>query len=107
MLHMIEDQITAYRIAIEARAKTEVNWYNEDADITEVRACREEEQLRLDGLQSVIGMAIREYAAREPCNPFAINDDVNQPPVEPRSRLEHALADDPQVRNGPPPREDI
>jgi len=79
MLHMIEDQITAYRIAIEHRAKTEVNWYNKDADITEVQASREEEQLRLDGLKSVIGMAIREYAAREPCNPFSINGDVNQP----------------------------
>tara|TARA_R100000234_G_scaffold119896_1_gene104224 strand:+ start:1725 stop:2039 length:315 start_codon:yes stop_codon:yes gene_type:complete len=76
---MIQDQLNAYRCAVETRAKAEVNWYNEDADITEVRACREEEQLRLDGLQSVIGMAIREYAAREPCNPFAINGDVNQP----------------------------
>ncbi len=81
MLHMIDDQLTAYRIAVETRAKAEVNWYNDDADATELRACREEEQLRLNGLQSVIGMAIREYAAREPCNPFSINGDVNQPPV--------------------------
>ena len=110
MLHMIEDQITAYRIAVETRAKAEVNWYNQDADATEIRACREEEQLRLDGLMSVIHMMLQDYATRPPFNPFSINGDVNQPAVQPRSRLEHALHDDPQVRtipNGPPPREDI
>lgn len=110
MLHMIDDQIEAYRRAVETRAKAEVNWYNNDADMNEVRACREEEQLRLDGLKSVVGMVLQDYATRQPFNPFSINGDVNQPPVQPRSRLAQALADDPQVQtipNGPPPREDI
>jgi hypothetical protein len=66
-------------MAIEARAKAEVNWCNEEADTSELRACRSDEQNKLDSLKSVIGMAIRESAAREPHNPFAINDDVNQP----------------------------
>ena len=123
MLHMIEDQLEAYRIAVETRAKTEVNYYTKTTDMAELRACREEENLRLDGLRSVIGMAIREYAAREPCNPFSINGDVNQGVI---ASIEDALSDDPQpdwrdslsdaadalrppppIANGPPPREDI
>ena len=81
MLHMIDDQIEAYRRAIETRVQTHMSFYYtlDDSGRAEVDDCIEEEQLRLDGLKSVIGMAIREYAAREPCNPFAINDDVNQP----------------------------
>ena len=60
MYHMINDQIEAYRRAVETRAKAEVNWHNDpDADTTELRACREEEQLRLDGLHSVIGMLLQ------------------------------------------------
>ena len=123
MLHMIEDQLEAYRIAVETRAKTEVNYYTKTTDMAELRACREEENLRLDGLRSVIGMAIREYAAREPCNPFSINGDVNQRVI---ASIKDALSDDPQpdwrdslsdaadalrspppIANGPPPREDI
>ncbi len=69
MIHMIQTQLEAYRIAVETRAKAEVNWYNDEADATEVKACREKEQLRLDGLQSVIGMALRDYATRQPFNP--------------------------------------
>ena len=111
MLHMIDDQIEAYRRAVadtaRARAVFKLNPHSENNDY--LVSCLEEEQLRLDGLKSVIGMALREYAAREPCNPFAINDDVNQPPVQPRSRLQHFMDDDPQVRNEhgtfpPPPR---
>ena len=114
MFYMINDQIEAYRRAVETRAKAEVNWYNDpDTDTTELRACREEEQLRLDGLKSVIGMALQDYATQQPFNPFSINGDVNQPPVEPRSRLAQAMHDDPQVRTErnqygtfPPPKQD-
>ena len=78
---MIDDQIEAYRRAVETRVRTYMSFHHSLADShpSHIEACNEEEQLRLDGLKSVIGMAIREYAAREPCNPFAINDDVNQP----------------------------
>tara|TARA_R100001443_G_scaffold28822_5_gene42047 strand:- start:10544 stop:10867 length:324 start_codon:yes stop_codon:yes gene_type:complete len=107
---MIHDQIQAYRIAVESRTKTQVYCDTADATYDEVRSCLEEEQLRLDGLKSVIGMVLQDYATRQPFNPFSINGDVNQPPVEPQSRLAQALNDDPQIRtihNGPPPREDI
>ena len=81
MLHMIDDQIEAYRRAVadtaKARAVFQLNPHSNNNN--SLVSCLEEEQLRLDGLRSVIGMALREYAAREPCNPFAINDDVNQP----------------------------
>ena len=114
---MINDQIEAYRRAVETRAKAEVNWHNDpDADTTELRACREEEQLRLDGLHSVIGMLLQEYAAEEPFNPFSINGDINQPPVQPPSHLPPPIDNDPQdltfspkwtkVLSPPPPRED-
>lgn len=106
---MIDDQIEAYRRAVaetaKARAVFKLNPHSDNNN--SLVSCLEEEQLRLDGLRSVIGMAIREYAAREPCNPFSINGDVNQPPVEPRSRLQQFMDDDPQVRNKygtfPPP----
>jgi hypothetical protein len=107
MLHMIDDQIQAYRIAVESRTKTEVYCKTADANMKEVRACREEEQLRLDGLKSVIRMVLQDYATQQPFNPFSINGDVNQPPVQPRSRLQQFMDDDPQVRNEhgtfPPP----
>lgn len=94
MLHMIHDQIEAYRRAVETRAKAEVNWYNDpDTDTTELRACREEEQLRLDGLNSVIGMVLQDYATQQPFNPFSINGDVNQGVI---ASIEDALSDDPQ-----------
>jgi len=89
---MIIDQVDAYKIAVQTRAKAEVAWYtNHESDTTELRACREEEQLRRDGLVSVIHMFLQDYATRQPFNPFSINGDVNQP----------------SVPNGPPPREDI
>ena len=39
---------------------------------------------------NVIGIAIRQAAAAQPHNPFSINGDVNQP----------------DLTNGPPPRDD-
>jgi len=112
MFHMINDQIEAYRRAVRdtARAQCLTDLNPSSTNHQEYRNCFEEEQLRLDGLKSVIGMALQDYATQQPFNPFSINGDVNQPPVEPRSRLAQALADDPQVRtipNGPPPREDL
>ena len=87
MLHMIDDQIEAYRRAVADTAKARaVFQLNPHSDNNNLVSCLEEEQLRLDGLKSVIGMALREYAAREPCNPFAINDDVNQPSMPPPRR---------------------
>ena len=60
----------------------------------ELQSCREEEQLRLDGLMSIIVMTVKAAAAEPPHNPFSINGDVNQPEqTEP-------------IRTGPPPRED-
>ena len=78
---MIDDNIQAYRRAVAdtARARTMCNLDPHAQHQAEFLSCQEEEQLRLDGLKSVIGMAIREYAAREPHNPFSINGDVNQP----------------------------
>tara|TARA_R100000773_G_C4217276_1_gene115832 strand:+ start:1855 stop:2124 length:270 start_codon:yes stop_codon:yes gene_type:complete len=88
MIHMIDDNIEAYRRAVadtaRARAVFQLNPHSENND--SLVSCLEEEQIRLDGLKSVIGMAIREYAAREPHNPFAINGDVNQPSMPPPRR---------------------
>ena len=113
MIHMIDDQIDAYRRAVRdtARAQCMTDINPSSANQQEYRNCYEEEIKRLDGLKSVIGMAIREYAAREPHNPFSINGDVNQPDVQPRSRLQQAMDDDPQIRNEhgsypPPPTRD-
>ena len=63
-------------------------------NMEELQSCREEEQLRLDGLMSIIVMTVKAAAAEPPHNPFSINGDVNQPEqTEP-------------IRTGPPPRED-
>ena len=92
MIHMIDDNIEAYRRAVAdtAKARTILQLLtfldSEDEWEDNLSNCLEEEQLRLDGLKSVIGMAIREYAAREPHNPFAINGDVNQPSMPPPRR---------------------
>lgn len=112
MLHMIDDQIEAYRRAVAdtAKARTicqlQATLDNQD----NLRSCLEEEQLRLDGLKSVIRMVLQDYATQQPFNPFSINGDVNQPPVEPRSRLQQFMDEDPQVRNEhgtfPPPPKD-
>ena len=81
MFHMITDNLKAYRRAVAdtARAQTITTINPSSANNEEYRNCYEEEQLRLDGLMSLIGMAIKDAAAREPHNPFSINGDVNQP----------------------------
>ena len=94
MLHMIIDQIDAYKTAVETRERAQINFLfdlDHPDDDCDVNACREEEQLRRDGLISVIRMFLQDYATRQPFNPFSINGDVNQP----------------SVPTGPPPREDI
>lgn len=118
MFHIINDNIEAYRRAVTDTARSQgiMRLRPCDETIQELQSCREEEQIRLDGLLSVIGMAIQDAAAQAPHNPFSINGDVNQPPVQPRSRLAQAMDDDPQVRtvspkwskvlSPPPPRED-
>jgi hypothetical protein len=118
MFHLITDNIEAYRRAVACTEVAHAEWSYDckDTSAEELRNCREEEQVRLEGLMAVIKMLIQDAAAQEPHNPFSINGDVNQPPVHPRSRLEQAAAEDPQVRtlspkwskvlSPPPPRED-
>ena len=81
MIHMIDDNIQAYRRAVadtaRALAITRLNPHADNQDT--YRNCVEEEQIRLDGLWTVIRMAIQEAAAEPPHNPFSINGDVNQP----------------------------
>ena len=109
MIHMIDDNLQAYRRAVadtaRALAITRLNPHSDNQDT--YRNCVEEEQIRLDGLWTVIRMAIQEAAAEPPHNPFSINGNLNQPAVQPRSRLQQAMDDDPQVRNSngsfPPP----
>ena len=109
MFHMIIDNIEAYRRAVRetARAQCMTDINPTSAHQQTYRDCYEEQVLRQDGLVSVIKMAIQEAAAAEPHNPFSINGDVNQDPVQPRSRLQQFMDDDPQVRNEhgtfPPP----
>ena len=78
MIHMIENKIEAYKVAVERRVRTYVamNYNLNDSDMTDVNACIEEEQLKLDDLRSTMGMALREYAAREPFSPFNIRSDT-------------------------------
>ncbi len=105
MWHMIDDNLEAYRRAVadtaRARAVFQLNPHSKHND--SLVSCIQEEQLKLDSLKSIIGMAIKDAAAEEPHNPFSINGDVNQPPVQPRSRLAQAMADDPEVRTAKPP----
>ncbi len=100
MWHMITDNIEAYRRAVADTAKAQtickINPHSDNQQ--NYRDCFMEEQVRKDGLMSVIGLAVKEAAAEPPHNPFSINGDVNQPPVEPRSRLAQAMQDDPAVR---------
>tara|TARA_R100000149_G_scaffold61990_1_gene31727 strand:- start:168 stop:437 length:270 start_codon:yes stop_codon:yes gene_type:complete len=88
MLHMIDDQIEAYRRAVadtaKARAVFQLNPHSDNND--NLVSCLEEEQLRLDGLKSVIRMVLQDYATQQPFNPFAINGDVNQPSMPPPRR---------------------
>lgn len=105
MWHIITDNIEAYRRAVASTATaqsiTKLNPHSTNID--ELVNCQADEQLKLDSLKSIIGMAIKDAAAQEPHNPFSINGDVNQPPVQPRSRLAQAMADDPEVRIAKPP----
>ena len=115
----IVDNLIAYKRAIVDTTTAELR-----KDWDEVASCREEETIRLDGLFAVIQIAINDAASDAPHNPFSINGDVNQPvsiicnnsmtngpDVQPRSRLQQAMDDDPQIRNEhgsypPPPRKD-
>ena len=91
MFHMINDNLEAYRRAVadtaNAQAITRLNPHS--GNQTHYRNCVEEEQIRLDGLMSVIRMVIQDAAEQHPHNPFSINGDVNQP------------------NNSPPPRRDL
>jgi len=98
--HMVIDNIIAYKRAIEATTTAQVH-----QDWEELMHCSEDEQLKLDGLLAVINIAIAEAARADPYSPDAINGDVNQAPEpapQPRSRLEQAMAEDPQVRVSTP-----
>jgi hypothetical protein len=68
MLHMIDDQIEAYRRAVADTAKAhavfQLNPHSTNND--SLVSCREEEQLRLDGLKSVIRMVLQDYATQNP-----------------------------------------
>ena len=81
MFHMITDNIQAYRMAVSATAHAQcVSRLNPlGKNIDELVNCEADEQLKLDGLMNIIGMAIREAAAQPPHNPFSMNGDVNQP----------------------------
>ena len=108
MYHMLMDQIEAYRRAVAdtTKARTvlhlQANLDNEDEWDNNLRSCVEEEQVRLDGLLSVVKMLIQEAAIEEPHDPYSINGDVNQAPVSIRSRLQQTIDDDPQERTTRP-----
>ena len=70
----IVDNLIAYKRAVVDTTTAEIR---EDWD--EVNSCREEENVRLNGLFAVIQIAINEAASLGPHSPFAINGDVNQP----------------------------
>ena len=95
MFHMINDQIEAYRRAVRdtARAQCLTDLNPSSTNHQEYRNCFEEEQLRLDGLKSVIGMALQDYATQQPFNPFSINGDVNQGVL---ASIADAISDDPE-----------
>lgn len=88
MFHMITDNLESYRHAVAETAKAKaicrLNPHSDNHD--EYRNCYLEEQLRLDGLMSVIRMVIQNAAEQEPHNPFSINGDVNQPSSPPPRR---------------------
>tara|TARA_R100000458_G_C8153657_1_gene160409 strand:- start:121 stop:384 length:264 start_codon:yes stop_codon:yes gene_type:complete len=85
---MINDNLEAYRRAVadtaKARAIFRLNPHSNNND--NLVSCMEEEQLRLDGLMSVIRMVIQDAAEQQPHNPFSINSDVNQPSSSPPPR---------------------
>lgn len=88
MFHMINDNLEAYRRAVAdtARARAICNLNPHAKNQAEYLNCSEEEQLRLDGLMSVIRMVIQDAAEQQPHNPFSINFDVNQPSSSPPPR---------------------
>jgi|13_taG_2_1085334.scaffolds.fasta_scaffold36662_2 hypothetical protein len=81
MFHIITDNIQAYRRAVAATATaqsiTRLNPHSTNID--ELVNCQADEQLKLDGLMSIIGAVVKNAAAEPPHNPFSINGDVNQP----------------------------
>ncbi len=101
---MLMDQIEAYRRAVVCTelAIAEHSYDCKETTLQEVHDSREEEQLRLDGLLSVVKMLIQEAAIADPHDPYSINGDVNQAPVSIRSRLQQAMDNDPQVRTTRP-----
>tara|TARA_R110001583_G_scaffold8779_2_gene41565 strand:+ start:518 stop:886 length:369 start_codon:yes stop_codon:yes gene_type:complete len=121
MIHMITDNIDAYRMAVAATATAQsiVRLNPLGKNLDELVNCQADEQVKLDGLMNVIGIAIRQAAAAQPHNPFSINGDVNQDAaiaIATTSPLEYAVRTDPDIRttteqpehteHGPPPRED-
>ena len=83
MWHMITDNIEAYRRAVAdtAKAQTICKIHPHSDNQQNYRDCFMEEQVRKDGLMSVIGLAVKEAAAEQPHNPFSMNRDVNQPNI--------------------------
>ena len=81
MFHMITDNLQAYRraVASTATAQSITRLNPHSSNIDELVNCQADEQLKLDGLMSIIVMAIKDAAAEPPHNPFSINGDVNQP----------------------------
>ena len=81
MFHIITDNLQAYRraVASTATAQSITRLNPHSSNIDELVNCRADEQLKLDGLMSIIGVAIKAAAAKQPHNPFSINGDINQP----------------------------
>ena len=94
MLHIITDNILAFRRAVQdttaALLAHDKAQYSQPL-YRELTDCREEERIRYDGLVSVIVMEIKAAAADDPHNPFSINSDINQPNHQ-------------EITPGPPPR---
>ena len=82
----IVDNIIAYKRAVVDTTTAEIR-----NDWDEIKSCREEENIRLDGLFAVIRIAINDAASQDPYSPEAINGDVNQAPEPaPQPRVAHA-----------------
>lgn len=71
----IVDNLIAYKRAVVDTTTAEIK-----NEWDEVKSCREEENIRLDGLFAVIEIAINDAASTGPHSPLAINGDVNQAP---------------------------
>ena len=84
--HMVIDNIVAYKRAIEATTAAQVH-----KDWDELRHCAEDEQIKLDGLLTVINIALAEAAKAGPSSPDDINTHINQAPEPaPQSDVGHA-----------------